>query len=213
MIEHERHAEQRNVAAERALERKSEMPTLRRGRLEERVRAGRAQRIRSCRREERRRPAVQHRLGGAHDDHEIGLDECSVDAQRRARRVVEPDELRILDVVHDHLAVKATRELGSDEGLERTLRRSAGETRCDEKRLIPRRDAVPLELRDDGGDRQLARIVRRARNRQRRRLDDDRRASAAPRERLEPIARKREAQRVAHRGADVGNGSPGRRRP
>jgi hypothetical protein len=58
----------------------------------------------------------------------------------------------------------------------------------------------------------LARIVRRARDRQRRRLDDDRRPRAAPRERRQPFALEREAERVAHRRADVGDALAGRGR-
>ena len=122
------------------------------------------------------------------------------------------DELRILDVVHDHLAVKAAREFGRDERLQLSLRRAARETRCDEDRLVAGRDPVPLELRHDGGDRVLAGIVRRAGNRQRRRLDHDRRACPAPCLRLERVACEREPQRVAHRSADVGDRFCGRRR-
>ena len=55
--------------------------------------------------------------------------------------------------------------------------------------------------------------LQRARERQRRRLDDDRRAPAAGDERLERLAREREAERVAHRGAHVGDRLARRGRP
>ena len=59
----------------------------------------------------------------------------------------------------------------------------------------------------------LPRIDGRAGNRQRRRLDDDRRAGAAACERFDPLALEREAQRVANSGADICDAFAGRRRP
>src|SRR5581483_4898516 len=118
--------------------------------------------------EERRGTAVHHRLRSADDDDEIGLDEGTVDTQRRPRAAVERDEL--------------------------ALRRPPCKPGSDEQRLVARRDAEPLELVDDGGDGELARVERSARDRQRRRLDDDRRARGAPRERLERVALEREAE-------------------
>jgi hypothetical protein len=155
---------------------------------------------------------VQHRLRRAHDDHEIGLDERTVDPQRRVRRVAQRDELRVFDVVHDHVPVKAAGELGGDERFELSLRRAARKTRDDENRLVPGRDSVELELVDDGGDRMRPGIVRRAGDRQRRRLHHDRRARPAARVRLEAVARERETQRIAYRGPDVGDSLCGGRR-
>ena len=90
------------------------------------------------------------------------------------------DELRVLGVVHDDLAAEAPRELRactSDSSSRRpgAAREAAG----DEDRLVPARDARALELADAAATAALARIGRRAGDRQARRLDDDRRARRA----------------------------------
>src|SRR5581483_9443772 len=213
VVEDERHADQGNAPRECTLERDREMPALRRRGLEERVRACRAEGVCAGSAEERRGTAVHHRLRSADDDDEIGLDEGTVDTQRRPRAAVERDELLVLDVVHDDVAVEPAREVGRHERLELALRRPPCKPGSDEQRLVARRDAEPLELVDDGGDGELARVERSARDRQRRRLDDDRRARGAPRERLERVALEREAERVAHGRADVRDRLTRRRRP
>ena len=103
----------------------------------------------------------------------------------------------------DDVAVEPSRQLRRHERLELALRRPACQSRSDEKGLVARRDAEPLELRHDGGDGGLARVRGRGRNRQRRRLDDDRRARAPADERLQALALEREAKRVPHRRAHV----------
>ncbi|OLD98415.1 MAG: hypothetical protein AUG91_09280 [Actinobacteria bacterium 13_1_20CM_4_69_9] len=87
-----------------------------------------------------------------------------------------------------------------------------GEPAGDEERLITGGNPETLELRDGRRDRRLAGVAIRAGHRQRRRLDDDRRASAARHERLERLAGEWKAQRVAHRRADVGHRVRRRRR-
>ncbi len=115
--------------------------------------------------------------------------------------------------MHDDVAVEPACELRRHELAEVALRRPACEAGGNEERLIAGRDAEALELGDNGRDRVLTRVVRRARDRQRRWLDDDRGAGTAAGERFEAFSLEREAQRVAHRCCDVGYGLPGRRRP
>jgi hypothetical protein len=56
----------------------------------------------------------------------------------------------------------------------------------------------------------MSRIALDARNRKSRWLDDDRRARTTGHDCLEWLAGKREAQCIAHRRADIGNGVAGR---
>ena len=212
MVEDDRRADRRHAARERALERERDAPALRRARLEQRVGARLALRRRVRRGEERGRSSVQHRLGGADDDDEVGVDERRVHAQRRLRRVLQLDELGVLDVVDDDTPVEPPRQLRGHERPELPLRRAPREPAGDEDRLVAGRDAEPLELAHDRADRELARVRRDARNRQRRRLDDDRRPGAAARQRLERLALEREPERVPHRGRDVGDAGARRRR-
>ena len=151
---------------------------------------------------------MQHRLGGADRDDGVGLDERPVDASVPSPDV---DEVGILRVVDRHLAAEAQREVGRDEALDHAPARPPGEPGRDEQGLALGRDADPLELVRGGGDRRLARVARGAGDRERGRLDEDRRPAAARDERLERLAREREPQRVADGGADVGDRLPRRR--
>ena len=110
------------------------------------------------------------------------------------------------------MAVKAAGELARDESLQLSLGRAAREAARDEERLVAGRDPQPLELVDDGSDRELARVGGRARDGQRGRLDDDGGPRPASHERLERLTFEREPERVAHRSADVRHRRAGRRR-
>ena len=155
---------------------------------------------------------MEHRLRCADDDDQLRVDERAIHAQRRPHHVVEGDEVRILDVMDDDVTVEPTGKLAGHEAFQLALRRPSPEPAGDEDRLIPGRDAQPLELVDDGADRELARIGGRGRDRQRRRLDDDRRPRPAPHEGLQRLALQREAEGVSDGRADVGDGRPRRRR-
>ena len=137
-----------------------------------------------------------------------------MDGQRRVPGRLQLDELRALGVMDLDGAAKAPREARRDdaEALELALLRPARQARGDEQRLPLGRDAGPLELGRGGCQRRLPRIVERARERERRRLDDDRRAPATGHERLERLAREREAKRVAHGRMHVGDRLARRRR-
>src|SRR5207248_2985674 len=78
-----------------------------------------------------------------------------------------------LDVVHRDEAVEAARELRRDEALELGSPRAASEAAGDEDRLVAARDAGSFQLVHRCGDRELARVVRRAGERAGRRLDAD----------------------------------------
>ena len=214
MVQHERGADQGYPSDERTLEREPRAPALRSRRLEERPRTGRAKRLASGRPDERCGPPVEHALGGRHDDDDVGLDERGVNSQRNRARDAEVDEVVALDVVDLHVPVEATRELVGDEARQQFVAGAAREAARDEQRLVPALDSQPLELLDRGGDRLLSRVALGAGQRQRRRLDDDRRAAAGARhERLERLARERETQGVSDRGAHVRDSDRGRRRP
>ena len=123
------------------------------------------------------------------------------------------NEAGVLRVVNDDVSVEPARELARDETLELPLRRAPGEPARDEDGLVAARDAEALELVDDGADRELPRVGLRPRDRQRGRLDHDRRAVPTADERLERLAFEREAQRVPDGRADVRDPGLGRRRP
>ena len=158
---------------------------------------------------------MENRLGRAHGEHEIGVEERPVGADRHVARHLEVDELRILGVVDHDLAVKAPREAGGDdaEAFELAAMRPPREPGGDEQRLPLGGDACALELDRGRGECRLSRVVQGAGDRQRRRLDHDRRPAAAGDERLERIAREREPERVADRRAHVGDLLARRRRP
>ncbi len=148
--------------------------------------------------------------GDHHDD--IGANECGVDAKRDRADTADLDEILALGVMHLDVAVEAPRELRRDQCLELFVARAACEPARDEQRLVAGRNAQPFELGHGRGDGSLARVALRARQRQVRRLDDDRRARPARDERFERITGEGEAQRVADGRTDVRDGVLRRRR-
>jgi hypothetical protein len=112
--------------------------------------------------------------------------------------------------VDDEMSVEAAGELRRHEETQLFLRRPPRKARRNEERLVPGGDAEPLELVDDSRDGVLSRVVRGTGDGQSGRLDDDRRAPAAPDEGLEALALEREAQRVANSRGDVCDGLPRR---
>ncbi|OLD98416.1 MAG: hypothetical protein AUG91_09285 [Actinobacteria bacterium 13_1_20CM_4_69_9] len=111
MVQHERRADHRDAPEQRALELERASPTLRRRGLEQRVGAGGAEHLGARGADERRRPAVQHRLRSGHDDDEVRVHERRVDAQGQRAHGPELHEVVAFDVVHLDVAVEATREL------------------------------------------------------------------------------------------------------
>ena len=114
--------------------------------------------------------------------------------------------------MHHDSPVEAARERRGDEVLQVALAGPARQAGGDEDRLVGDGDAAALELVDRRRDRLAPRVALGGRERERRRLDDDRRAAAAPCERLERLAGEREPQRLAHGGADVHDPGVGRGR-
>ena len=107
--------------------------------------------------------------------------------------------------MHLDAAVEPSRELGVNEELQLAVAGLPGEPSGDEQRLFVERSARAVELDHRRGDRGAARVVRRSRDRERGRLDDDGRAAAARDERLERLPGERETERVANGGRDVGD--------
>ena len=198
-VEHERGADHGHAGGERALEREAELPAAR-------PRPSRA----ASRRSTRAASPAPHAPSSApgppwstvsaavtQTTRSVSASEA-VDPQRRPSGVGEVDEVGRLGVVHLDVAVEAPREGGRDERLELALARAPVEAAGDEDRLLPRRHAEPLELLDRRRERRPARVVLRARQRQLRRLDDDRRLPAAPSR--APRAARRRAGSGARRG-------------
>ena len=117
--------------------------------------------------------------------------------------------------MHGDAAAEAPREVRRDDAelLELPICEPAGEAAGDQQRLVLNRHTRVGELVDDPCDGRLPGVVLRRRNRKRRRFDHDRRAPAALHERLEGLADERETERVADRGADVGDCLAGLERP
>ena len=197
-------------AADGGFELEPEPPGRRPGRLEQRVgRGGSAYRRRVARRDERSGASVQHGLCRRDGQHEVGLDEIRMDATRSP----ETDQRVVFRVVHHDPAVELARLRRRKEPLEIALGETAAEPACHEDRLALVRHAAPLELLDRCRDRRLPGVLRRAGQRERRRLDEDRRPSATRRQAFERGPRQREAERVPNRGRDVDDPLGRRRRP
>ena len=129
---------------------------------------------------------------------------------QRAVGVGDLDEILALGVVHLDPPVEAARELRRNEELELPVARATAQSAGHEQRLPVERRSGPVELGHRRRDRGAPGIAEGARDRERRRLDDDRRPRATRHERLERLALERKAQRVANRGRDVGDRLDGR---
>ena len=191
-VQRERDAEQGDAPGQSTFEPERETPAGRTRRLEQRVGVRRAQRLRVGRREQRSRSAVEHGLGRGHRDDDVCLRERGVDPER-AIGVGDLDEVLALGVVDLDPPVEAARELRRDEELELPVARAAAESAGDEQRLAVERRSGAVELGHRRRDRGAARIAEGARDRQRRRLDDDRRPRATRHERLERLALRAES--------------------
>ena len=143
---------------------------------------------------------MQHRLGGAEDDDEIGLHETRRDADRRLLRLVDRDECRIGGVVDDD-AGRGTSCAKSGVTSAVTSRWLARRARPQATRSVWPLVGIPSvssALRH-GCDHARTRIAGRALHGLRRRLDDDRRSRRAARERLQRLTGEREAERLEGR--------------
>jgi hypothetical protein len=187
----------------------SETPT---GGLQQRVRVRGAQRLYTGRSEKRGGPAVEDGLGGGDRRHDVGVDESRVDAKRDSARALELDEVGALGVVHLYAPVETAGEGRRDERLQLAVAGSARESSGHEECLALEGDSRLGQLFHRGRDRAAAGVERRAGNRQRRGLDDDRRVAAARHDRLERLSGERKAQRVADGGRHVGDRLDRRRR-
>ena len=147
-------------------------------------------------------PAVQDGLGGGDGEHEIGLHESRMDASLAG----DGDERVVLGVVDDDSPAERPGLRRGENAFEVALAEPASEPARHEDGLAFVRHAAALELRHGHGDRRLPSVLRCAGQRERRRLDEDRRSSAWCDERC-PADRRR-AESGAHRGR-----LPRRRRP
>jgi hypothetical protein len=114
---HERRADHADAAAQRALEGDAEVPALRRGGLEQRVRAGCADRGGVGCAQQDARTSVQNRLRGADRDDEVRVHERGVNVHV-ASLDRDRDKLARLGVVHFDGAPETARELRRHECLD-----------------------------------------------------------------------------------------------
>ena len=154
-------------------------------------------------------------LRGSDDDDHVGLEQASVDAERDPAQLPDLDQAGVLDVVDHDPAAEASGELRRDdpELLEVALAEPPCKSSRNEEGLVLDRDAGSPELVDDGADRRSPRVVLGGRDRQRWRLDHDRRPAAPRDERFERLAGEWKAERVSDGRADVANRLAGRPRP
>src|SRR5262249_11485068 len=114
-------------------------------------------------------------------------------------------------VMHRDASAEPARKLRRDEGGNRALAYPAREAAGNEERLLARRDAERLERVRNDADRARAWVSDRARRREERSLDDDRRALRSARELLERRPLERKAKRLARRSLRIARAA-GRRR-
>ena len=210
-VQRERDSEQGDALGQSTFEPERETPACRARGLEQGVGARRTQRLRVGGREQRSRAAVEHGLGRGHRDDDVCLRERGVDP-KRAIGVGDLDEILALGIVDLDPPVEAAREFRRDEELEVPVARAAAQSAGHEERLAVERRSGPVELGHRRCDRSAPRIAEGARDRERRRLDDDRRPRAtrtrAPRAaglRAESAARREprlRRQRSARRAAE-----------
>ena len=156
---------------------------------------------------------MEHRLGGADHENQVGLDQCPIDPERKPAARSELDEIRIGGVVHLELAGEPPAELVGNEALELAGTHLPAEPARDENRLTLQRDADALQLGDRRSQGVLSGIADGARYRKLRWLDDDGRPPAAGRKLLQGTPGEREPQRLAHCRTDVRELLGRRRRP
>ena len=198
-VEHERRADHGHAAGERPLERDARAASRARRRSRAASRPSRRAASRGPQApSERAGAAVEDGLGRGDADDEIGL-EREPDCTRSGVRPASPTWTRS----GASASCTSTRPWKRRANVGAS---SASSSRCPARRLSPPATRIvwrvvghaePLELLDRGCERSLARIDRRAGQRQLRRLDDERRRAAARDERLERRAGEREAERVA----------------
>ena len=210
-VQRERDPEQSDPLGQGTFEAEREAPSSGTRGLEQGVGVGRAHGVRVGRREQGSRSAVEHGLGGGHRDDDVCLGERGVDPER-AIGVGDLDEILALGIVDLDPPVEAARELRRDEELEVAVSRATAQSAGHEQRLAVERRSGPVELGHRRRDRGAPGIAGGARDRERRRLDDDRRPGATRHERLERLPGERKAQRVANGGRDIGDPLDGRRR-
>ena len=101
-------------------------------------------------------------------------------AERPARVRADLDEVGVLRVMDGDLAVEAQRKPRCDQVFHGAAARTAAQPGGDEDRLLLGRNPQPLELLGGGDDGDLPRVLRGRRDRERRRLDEERDPRPAP---------------------------------
>ena len=181
----------------------ADAPALGAARLEQRLGRGAPLGLGVRSREQRRRASVQDGLSRAHHDDEVRLHELARDPHP-GRTGGHPDERRVGGIVHGQLAVEAAAQLRRDERGDLGPAGATGEAAGNEQRLAVGRHAELHERVAHRRDGPAARIVLRASERQRGRLDDDGHPGGACCERLERLAVEWKAERLPCRRLDVG---------
>ena len=210
-VQRQRDPDQRDSPGEGALELERALPAARSGGLEQRVGVGGAQGGAVGRGEERAGTAVDHRFRRGDRDDDVRVGQGRVDPER-AFAVGDLHELLALDVVHLDPAPEAACDLRRDEQLQLAMCGAACEASGHEQRLAVRTVRPRVRARASSPRSLSAAGRRRAGNRERGRLDDDRRPGASRDERLERLAGEWKAKRVADGGRHVRDRVDRRRR-
>ena len=144
-------------------------------------------------------------LRGRDDDDHVSVEETAIDSERDPAQLPDLDQAWILDIVDHDPAAETPGKLRRDdpELLEVPFAEPSCKSSGNEQGLVLDRDAGSPELVDHGAHRRSPRVVLGSRDRQRRRLDHDRRPAAWRDERLERLAREWKTERVSDGRADI----------
>ena len=146
---------------------------------------------------------MQHRLGGADDDDDIGVGNSRCDAEAYSVVLAEIDEIRVFDVVHPHATVERPCECGRKHVIELPAAGPSRKPGSDEDRLLLVGHAEVPQFLDRGADGRASGIDGRARHRQRGHVGDDRRPRPTGNQSMERWPGQREAEGVPYSGTDV----------
>ena len=205
LVEGQRDAEQRDTPRERLLHRDCRSPAGRTAGLEQRTRLGMSCGVRPATGEQDAWPAVDDRLRRADRHDHVRVHELPRDTEGSAFVVPELDQVGSLGVVDDHLAVERTRERRREQPIELAAAGPSRQAGGDEDRLPLVRNAEVSQLLHGCSDRSTPGVDRRAGQRQRGDVGDDRRPSTPRHDAGQRRARKRKAHSVADGRADIGD--------
>ncbi len=204
MVEYERDTDHRRRMADRGADPAGERSDRRvRGRKEGRCRSRRLDRARTATGEERAGASLLGRFRGRDAHHEIGIDDGAVNRDRLPAVYLEDAQVSARRIVDDDRAPESACPEWAEDALEVTAPRTPTEAACDQDRVLLRRHAEANELVHHRRNCLLPRVVRYVGERERARLDDDRRPAPGRRESGERCSREWVAERFTDSRLDI----------